>query len=99
MEVVPVSVGEASRAWDEQHLDLAAAAGQVGRAGSSGFTPAVSGTAARFLTAWERHVRELGETCESRADGLRRTMQAYVEAESTTVSDVIALRPFLAEER
>ena len=48
MEVVPITVGVASRAWDEQHLDVAAAAEQVGGAGTGGFTAAVSGPAARF---------------------------------------------------
>ena len=52
MEVVPVSVGVASRAWDEQHLDLAAAAAADRRAGTGGFTAAVSGTASRFSGAW-----------------------------------------------
>ncbi|WP_139977877.1 hypothetical protein [Nocardioides litoris] len=99
MEVVPVSVGRAAQAWDEQHLDLAAAAGQVGSAGSSGFTTAVAGTASRFLTTWQRHVERVATTCEDRADGLRRTMQTYVDAEGTTTADIDALRPYLVEER
>src|SRR5688572_9765875 len=99
MEVVPVSVGRVAQAWDEQHLDLAAAAGQVGRAGADGFTPAVTGAATRFLTTWERHVRGLADDSETRADGLRTTMTTYVTAEDTNLSDVIALQPYLVEER
>lgn len=99
MEVVPVSVGKAAQAWDEQHLDLQAAAGQVGGAGSSGFTSAVSGPAARFLTAWERHVRELGDTSEGRADGLRVTLADYVATDQLAFDELVSLTPYLEEDR
>jgi hypothetical protein len=99
MEVVPVSVGKAAQGWDEQHLDLQAAAGQVGGAGSSGFTAAVSGPAARFLTAWERHVRELGDTSEAHADGLRATLDDYVATDQLAFDELVALAPYLNEER
>lgn len=99
MEVVPVSVGRAAQAWDEQHLDLQAAAGQVGGAGSGGFTAAVSGTAARFLTTWERHVRDLGDTAEARADGLRTAVADYVASDQAAYDELVALAPFVHEER
>ena len=99
MEVVPVSVGRAARAWDEQHLDLQAAAGQVAGAGSAGFTAAVSGPAARFLAAWERHVRELGTTSEARADALRVTLADYVATDQLAFEELRSLTPYLAEER
>ncbi|MFB9313504.1 hypothetical protein [Nocardioides plantarum] len=99
MEVVPVSVGRAAQAWDEQHLDLQAASAQVAGAGSAGFTAVVSGPAARFLAAWERHVRDLGTTSEARADGLRVTVADYVATDRLAFDELRSLTPYLTEER
>ncbi len=99
MEVVPASVGTTAAAWDEQHLDLQAAAGQVGGAGSGGFTSAVSGTAARFLTTWERHVRELGDTAEARADGLRAAISDFLATDQAVYDDYVRLAPHTTEWR
>ena len=99
MEVVPLSVGVASRAWDEQHLDLAAAAGQIGDAPTGGFTSAVSGTAARFTTAWERSTRALGEDAEARADGLRSSIRDYVTSDEAVGIEVFLLGAYLSEQR
>ena len=99
MEVVPVSVGVASRAWDEQHLDLAAAARQVERAGTDGFTAAVSGTASRFSGAWTRFAGDLGRDCEARADGLRATIAEYVASDDLSFHELLALGTHLAEVR
>jgi hypothetical protein len=91
MEVVPVSVGVASRAWDEQHLDLAAASRQIDRAGTGGFTAAVSQTAARFTSAWTRHAEGLGTDCETRADGLRAAIADFVATDELSFHDLIEL--------
>lgn len=99
MEVVPLSVGDASRRWDDQHLDLDAAAGQVGGAGSAGFTSAVSGTAARFLTAWQRHAEALGTQAEARADGLRAVVRDYVTSDEAVGQDVFLLSTYVRELR
>ena len=99
MDVVPVSVGRAAQAWDEQHLDLQAAGKQVAGAGSGGFTSAVSGTAARFLTSWERHVTGLGDTSEARADGLRVAIATYLATDDVVFADLVALTPYSREER
>lgn len=99
MEVVPVSVGVASRAWDEQHLDLAAAARQIDEAGTSGFTAAVSGTASRFSGAWTRFAGDLGASCESRADGLRAAISEYVATDDLTFHELLALGAYLTEAR
>jgi hypothetical protein len=99
MEVVPVSVGEASRAWDEQHLDLTAASGQIRDASTTGFTGPVSGVASRFTTAWERHTRALGGRCEERADGLRAAIHDYVTSDEAEAGALLALASYLAEER
>lgn len=99
MEVVPASVGAASRQWDEQHLDLEAAAGQVGDAGTSGFSSPVAGAASRFVSTWERHTRSLGEACEGQADGLRITINDYLETDRASFDEMVALLPFSTEER
>lgn len=99
MEVVPVSVGVASRAWDEQHLDLQAASGQIGGAATSGFTSNVSGAAGRFTSAWERFTRDLGEDCETRADGLRTAISEYVESDEASFASITMLGGYLTEVR
>ena len=99
MEVVPVSVGVASRSWDEQHLDLAAASRQIDRAGTDGFTSAVSATASRFTGAWTRFAADLGTDCESRADGLRAAIADYVATDDLSFHEVIALGGYLTELR
>jgi hypothetical protein len=68
MEVVPASVGEASRRWDDEHLDLQSAADGIAGAPTSGFTPAVTGTAVRFTSAWSQLAADAGRECEARAD-------------------------------
>lgn len=99
MEVVPVSVGEASRAWGEQHLDLMAASGQIRDASTTGFTGSVSGIASRFTTAWERHTRALGGRCEDRADGLRTAIHDYVARDEVEAGLLFALASYVMEER
>jgi len=99
MEVVPVSVGVASRSWDEQHLDLAAASRQIDRAATGGFTSGVSGPAARFTGAWTRFATGLGVDCETRADGLRTAIREYVETDDLTFHEVLALGRYVTEVR
>jgi hypothetical protein len=99
MQVVPVSVGEASRAWDEQHLDLDAAATQIADADTSGFTSNVRGTATRFLTQWERHATALGTASEARADGLRTTIVDYVASDDAAGADLMLLLSYVQEGR
>ncbi|MCD4535879.1 hypothetical protein LRP67_17465 [Nocardioides sp. cx-169] len=99
MEVVPLSVGAASQAWDEQSLDLASAATLVSDADTSGFTSAVSGAASRFLTSWERHAGSLGDAAEAQADGLRVTISDYVGSDEAVGADVTLLMSYLGETR
>lgn len=99
MEVVPLSVGVASQRWDDQHLDLDAAAGQIAGAGSGGFTSAVAGAASRFLTQWERHAETLGTDSEARADGLRVTIRDYVTSDEAAGADLFLLSTYVAEQR
>lgn len=98
MDIVPVSVGVVSRAWDQQHIDLASAAELVGGAPACGFTAAVSAPASRFLADWQRFTAALGTRAEERADGLRATIAAYLETEAL-VHDSFALQEYTREPR
>ncbi|GAA1791545.1 hypothetical protein GCM10009795_041540 [Nocardioides hankookensis] len=91
MEAVPLAMGRTARSWDEQHLDLEAAAGQLGAAPTGGFTTGVAGAAARFASTWQRHVSELGETAETRADGLRTSATDYLQTDTAVASDQLLL--------
>lgn len=99
MEVVPEEVGRLSRRWDEQHLDLAAAADQVAGAPLAGFGPGVREAAGRFAEAWQRHCDALGRDAERRADALRAVIADVVAADGSARGDVEALRPYLEEVR
>jgi hypothetical protein len=99
MEVVPFSVGRVSRAWDEQGLDTAAAAAQIGSASTGGFTSAVAGAASRFTTAWERHATGLSEEAEARADGLRAVIADYLATDQAAAADLLGLASYLREQR
>jgi hypothetical protein len=99
MEIVPVSVGDASRAWDERHIDLESAAKQVGSANTSGFTSAVSSTAARFTGEWKRHVDAIATQAERHADGLRGVISTYLQAEGLTDQNFYWLQSYLEEVR
>jgi hypothetical protein len=92
-------MARAARAWDEQHLDLAAAAGQVGSAPTGGFTEGVGGAAARFATTWERHVRDLGDEAEGHADGLRTSATDYLRTDEVAAADQQQLISLLREVR
>lgn len=99
MDVVPLSVGIASRSWDDQHLDLVAASGQVAAAPVSGFTGPVSGAASRFTSSWERVVETLGTQCETRADGLRSAIRDYVSSDEAQAAGLFLLSSYLVEQR
>lgn len=99
MEVVPLSVGAASRAWDEQHVDVTAAAGQVGQAATGGFTESVSGAASRFASTWQRHTEGLADEAEGRADDLRRVIADFLSTDRAVEGDVLGLVGYLQEER
>jgi hypothetical protein len=98
MEIVPISVGVASRAWDQQHVDLASAAALVRGAGTGGFTAAVSGPAGRFVGDWQRFTDALATCCETRADDLRATIETYLQTE-LTVQDRFGLATYAHEVR
>ena len=99
MEAVPFTMGMTARSWDEQHLDLQAASGQVAAAPTGGFTSGVAGAAARFAATWQRHVSELGTTAEARADGLRTSAADYVRTDNAVATDQLILGAVLREER
>ena len=94
-----MAIATTARAWDDQHLDLGAAAGQVRDARTSGFTAAVSGTAARFAAAWQRHVDGLATTAEARADGLRATAADLRTTDGLAAEQAYLLDSLLQEDR
>ena len=96
---VPSTLGMTARTWDEQHLDLEAAAGQVGGAETGGFTTGVAGTAARFATTWQRHLTDLGTTAEARADGLRASAADYGQTDGLVATNQLLLDVQLREVR
>lgn len=99
MQVVPLSVGRAARSWDEHHLEVAAAARQVGSAPTSGFTEAVTGAATRFVGTWERHTAELADRAESRADSLRTAIADYLRTDQAVGVEHLLLQTRLPEVR
>jgi hypothetical protein len=99
MEVVPLSVGRVSRSWDEQALDVSAAAGQIGSASTGGFTATVAGSASRFTTSWERHSTALAAEAEGRADGLRTVVADYVATDQASGAELLVLASYLREQR
>lgn len=99
MEVVPLSVGAASRAWDEQHNDVTAAAGQIGDVPTTGFSESVSGAAARFASTWQRHTEGLADEAEARADDLRRVIADFLSTDRAVAADVLGLVGYLEERR
>jgi hypothetical protein len=99
MEVVPATVGQASRRWDDEHLDLQSAADGIGDAPTGGFTANVTGTAARFTSAWQRFAADTGTECELRADALREAIRDYLTTDDAAFEDVVALGGFLEEVR
>ena len=99
MEMLPLSVGQAARAWDEQHLDLTAAADQLGGTPTSGFTSAVAGPASRFAATWQRHATAVAEEAEAHADGLRSTIADFLRTDQAVGWHVQALQAYLVEPR
>jgi hypothetical protein len=99
MQVVPATVGEASRRWDDKHLALRSASEEIGGAATSGFTPTVSGPAARFTTAWQRFAADTGDECEARADALRTAIRDFLTTDHAAFDDVVALAGYLEERR
>ncbi len=99
MEVVPLTVGQVSRSWDDQHNDVTAAAGQVGGASTCGFTAGVAGAAARFAATWQRHTLALADRAEAQADGLRGAIADFLRTDEAVGLEVVALQGYLVEQR
>ena len=99
MEIVPATVGEASRRWDDEHLDLQSAAEGIGAAPTAGFTANLAGTAARFTATWQRLAADAGDECELRADALRTAIRDFLTTDDAAFDDFVALGGFLEEKR
>lgn len=99
MEVVPLSVGVVARAWDEEHLSLLAAAGGLGDAEAGAFTPCVAAAAAEFCARWADATAALAESCETRADSLRRVLAAFVATDEVAAWQFKLLLGLVQERR
>lgn len=97
MQVDPLSVGRAARSWDEQHLEVAAAAGQIGSAPTSGFTDGVAAVASGFVGSWQQYAAELADQAEARADGLRSALADYQRTDRAVGADHRLLQDRLPE--
>ena len=78
MQLVPGSARRAADAWDEQHLEVAAAAHQLAAAPTGGFTEAVAGPAGAFADAWQEHAAGLARQAERFAEALRAAVADYL---------------------
>ncbi len=99
MELDPAHVGRVARAWDEQHLELAATGQQIGGASGRGFSASVAGAAARFAVGWGRAATTLGEVCETRADSMRTSVRLALVADGTARADLATVLDSIAERR
>ena len=95
----PGSVERTARDWDEQNADLRAAAGQISRATTSGFTAPVARVAADFLRAWTEHTGTAAELSEHQADALRAVLAVWLRTDAEAGARAFALLPFLQERR
>ncbi|CAN5401401.1 hypothetical protein BH09ACT12_BH09ACT12_12100 [soil metagenome] len=97
--MVPASVGRVSRDWDEQHVDLRAAAQQLAHAPTAGFTAPVARAAADFVRAWAQHTGAAAELSEHQADALRVVMAAWIRTDEQAGARAFELLPYLDERR
>lgn len=99
MEMAPRSVGRAARDWDDQEHDLAAAAGALGAADTTGFPDRVVGAADAFVRSWEQLTAAVAATAEAEAEGLRATVADWLATDRATADHVSALAAHLRETR
>ena len=99
MDLDPVEIGRVARAWDEQHLELAAAGHQIGGAAAAGFSASVAGAARRFATGWGRATAAMGEKCEERADSMRSSVRLAVGADNEAAEGLVSIQAAVAEGR
>lgn len=99
MVMSPDAVGRVARGWDEQHVDLRAAGGQIAHAPTSGFTPLVGACTADFLRAWSEHTALAAELSEQQADSLRAVIGAWIRADEHVGANAFVLQAALEELR
>jgi hypothetical protein len=81
LTIVPAEVDRVARCWEEQHLDLRAAARQVSDAPTTGFGPTVTSAADDFVAAWGQHLAALARTAESTGVRLRSATASFVRTD------------------
>ena len=99
IHLVAGSVRRAADAWDEQHLELAAAARQLASAPTGGFTPAVAGSAEAFADAWQQHAAGLSRQAERLAEALRAAVADYLVTDDAAGDRQLLLQSWMWQER
>lgn len=99
MALEPDAVGRTARDWDEQHVDLRAAAGQIAHAPTAGFTAPVARAAADFLRAWTDHTGTAAELSEQQGDALRAVLAAWLRTDADAGFRSLRMLSYLRERR
>ena len=96
LAVVPVEVDRLARCWDDQHLDLSAAARQVAGAPTTGFSRAVAPAADDFVAAWGQRLEGLADTAGSTAVALSAVTASLLHTDEGAARDSARLGARLA---
>ena len=99
MQLVPGSARRAADAWDEQHLEVAAAAHQLAAAPTGGFTEAVAGSAGAFADAWQQHAAGLARQAERFAEALRAAVADYLVTDDAAGERQLVLQSWMWQGR
>jgi hypothetical protein len=86
--VDPFQLGLSADDWTDQGSRTRTARDRVADASTSGFTPAVAGTAATWTSAWGSVVGDVADRAEGIGDQLREAQTAYA------TTDVAAMETF-----
>ena len=99
MQLVPLNAQRAADGWDEQHLEVAAAAHQLATAPTGGFTEAVAGSAGGFADAWQQHTAGLARQAERFAESLRAAVADYLVTDDAAGDRQLVLQSWMWQGR
>lgn len=99
MQVVAPSVGRAADGWDEQCLEVRAAARQLATAPTGGFTETVAGPAGEFAAAWQQHAAGLAGQAQRFAESLRAALADYLVTDAAAGDRQLVLQSWMWQGR
>ena len=99
MQVVAPSLRRAADGWDEQRLEVAAAARRIATAPTGGFTEEVAGPAGEFAAAWQGHAAGLAGQAQRFAESLRAALAGYLVTDDAAGDRQLALPSWVWQER